>query len=198
MRGDDEHVHMHTPYACVPHVPSHITKVMEARCEAAGLVWSALSYKAAAAWLSGAAYLPHSGLTVLGAKLLPSGVGGGSVVQWGQSGPVVHVRAHQSMLCNPHAVYEVWAKMLYTQLLAPRDTLISLTDGCRFAHPIYNAGDAPLRALPVQCLLYGAFYPSARAIYDSLDPTKTIMVIDVAGKVHCQSKADWLADWLTG
>ena len=47
----------------------------------------------------------------------------------------------QAAMVEPHAIYDVWAKMLYTQTNAPRSALISLTDGCRWSHPQLNAGD---------------------------------------------------------
>ena len=91
-------------------------------------------------------------------------------------------RSAQAAMVEPHAVYEVWAKMLYTQTNAPRNTLISLTDGCRWSHPKLNAGHQKLRADGVQRLMYSSFVECSRLIYDSLMCRSTIMVLDVAGK----------------
>ena len=93
-----------------------------------------------------------------------------------------HAGIAQAAMVEPHAIYEVWAKMLYTQTNAPRSTLISLTDGCRWSHPELNAGDQKLRPDGVQRLMYSSFVECSRRVYNSLTCSATIMVLDVAGK----------------
>ena len=121
-----------------------------------------------AAWLSGAAYLPTMGLDVLGAAA--------------QAPQAAFASSVQAAMVEPHAIYHVWAKMLYKQTLAPPSALISLTDGCRWSHPKLNAGDPQLRSDAVQRLMYSAFAECGRCVYNSLKCSTTIMVLDVAGK----------------
>ena len=183
---------------------------MVERCRLMGLLGSSQAYEAAAAWLSGASYLPTMGLETLGVTLQTQ-------CQW--------IRGAQAMMVEPHAIYDVWAKQLYGQMYADRSMLISLTDGQKWSHPYVlhthmalgtlpptaytgpchpmhtsawirecaesfvclgrslNAGDQPLRSDGVSRLLYSAFARSARLIYDSLDASRTVMVIDVSGKI---------------
>lgn len=142
-------------------------EAMAERCRRLDMLWSKASYEAAAAWLSGAAYLPTMGLDVLGARWLSSG--------W--------LHNEQAMMVEPHAIFEVWSKTLYTQTNARRAALISLTDGQRWSHPRLNAGDVSFRTTATQRLMYFSFLESARMIYDSLDASQTMMVLDVAGRI---------------
>ena len=137
-----------------------------------GLHTTSYAYTCAAAFLSGASYVPREGLSLLGvtrtaelAALLRS------PHTWAKS---------EAMLANVHAFAEGWASQLEHRAHMGSMVHIGLTDGCKWSHPHKNAGDfRPVH----QVHMYMAYRDCMRSLIDALQPQKSCVIVDVAGSI---------------
>ena len=142
------------------------------RARLLGLHTTSYAYTCAAAFLSGASYVPREGLSLLGvtrtaelAALLRS------PHTWAKS---------EAMLANVHAFAEGWASQLEHRAHMGSMVHIGLTDGCKWSHPHKNAGDfRPVH----QVHMYTAYRDCMRSLIDALQPQKSCVIVDVAGSI---------------
>ena len=142
------------------------------RARLLGLHTTSYAYTCAAAFLSGASYVPREGLSLLGvtrtaelAALLRS------PHTWAKS---------EAMLANVHAFAEGWASQLEHRAHMGSMVHIGLTDGCKWSHPHKNAGDfRPVH----QVHMYMAYRDCMRSLIDALQPQKSCVIVDVAGSI---------------
>ena len=140
------------------------------RARLLGLHTTSYAYTCAAAFISGASYVPREGLSLLGVSRTDEFA---AVLR----SPTL-LEKSEAMLANVHSFADGWASQLEHRAHMGSDAHIGLTDGCKWSHPHMNAGDFPAA---LQEHMYVAYRDCMRSIVNTLKPQISCVIVDVAG-----------------